>query len=314
MTKLAFVFPGQGSQYVGMGKELFDNFNIVKETFEEASDNLGLDMKKLCFEGPEEILVQTENTQPAILTTSVAFLRVLEAEGVDCSITAGLSLGEYGALVKANALKFADAVKLVKKRGKFMQEAVPIGVGTMAAILGLEREVLVKCLEETKDYGIVEAANFNSPGQIVISGEVKAVEAAIKKISEAGAKKAVLLPVSAPFHSSLLKPAGDNLKIELNNIEIFDPSIPVVSNVTAKKLLKKEEIAPALVNQVSSSVLWHDSVKLMLEEEVSTFIEVGPGKALSGFIKKIAKTEGYKANTLNAEDLNSLKSVLNTVK
>ncbi|QUH26251.1 ACP S-malonyltransferase [Serpentinicella alkaliphila] len=314
MTKLAFVFPGQGSQYVGMGKELFDNFNIVKDTFEEASDSLGLDMKKLCFEGPEDILVQTENTQPAILTTSVAFLRVLLSEGVDCSITAGLSLGEYGALVKSKAIKFTDAVKLVKKRGKFMQEAVPLGIGTMAAILGLEREVLVKCLEESKEYGIVEAANFNSPGQIVISGEVKAVEAAIKKISEAGAKKAVLLPVSAPFHSSLLKPAGDNLKIELNNIEIFDPSIPVVSNVTASKLLAKEEIAPALVKQVSSSVLWHDSVKLMLEEEVSTFIEVGPGKALSAFIKKIAKTEGYKANTLNVDDLNSLKSVLNTIK
>lgn len=311
MSKLAFVFPGQGSQYVGMGKELFDNFNIVKETFEEASDNLGLDMKKLCFEGPEEILVQTENTQPAILTTSVAFLRVLEAEGLDCNITAGLSLGEYGALVKAKALKFEDAVKLVKKRGKFMQEAVPLGVGTMAAILGLERDELIKCLEETKEYGIVEAANFNSPGQIVISGEVRAVEAAIKKALESGAKKAVLLPVSAPFHSSLLKPAGENLRAELENVEIYDPLMPVVSNVSAQKLLTKGDIGPALVKQVSSSVLWHDSVKLMLEEEVTTFVEVGPGKALSGFIKRIAKTEGFKASILNVEDLNTLKSVLN---
>jgi len=311
MTKLAFVFPGQGSQYVGMGKELFENFNIVKETYEEASDNLGIDMKKLCFEGPEDALVQTENTQPAILTSSVAFLRVIESEGINCDMTAGLSLGEYGSLVTSKAITFRDAVKLVKKRGKFMQEAVPLGVGTMAAILGLEREQLLTCLEETKGFGTVEAANFNSPGQIVISGEVKAVEEAIKKASEMGAKKAVLLPVSAPFHSSLLRPAGENLKIELEKINISDPIIPVVSNVYAQKMMTREEIAPALVKQVSSSVLWHDSVKLMLNEGVTTFVEIGPGKALSGFIKRIAKTEGYKVNILNVEDLNTLNSLLN---
>ncbi|MBM7613623.1 ACP S-malonyltransferase [Alkaliphilus hydrothermalis] len=311
MSKIAFVFPGQGAQYVGMGKEIFDNFQVARDVFEEASDYLNLDMKKLCFEGPNEELVKTENTQPAILTTSVATLRVLEMEGFTCSITAGLSLGEYTSLVKANVLDFKDAVRIVKNRGKFMQEAVPLGVGTMAAILGLDREILEKCLAESSGAGVVEAANFNSPGQIVISGEVEAVEVAMEKAKEMGAAKAVLLPVSAPFHSSLLKPAGERLHEELLKYEVKNPQIPVVTNVAAQILNNKDEVVPALVEQVSKSVLWEDSVDLMIKEGVDTFIEIGPGKALTGFIKRIAKTNKYEVKLSNVDKLEDLKKILN---
>ncbi len=311
MGKIAFVFPGQGAQYVGMGKEVVENFSLAKEVFEEASDNLGLDMEKLCFEGPEEELVKTENTQPAILTTSIALLRVLEKEGLDCSITAGLSLGEYSALVKSNVLQFKDAVRLVKSRGKFMQEAVPLGVGTMAAIMGLDRAAVEACLTECSGYGVVEAANFNMPGQIVISGEVNAVKAAVDKATEMGAMKAVLLPVSAPFHCSLLKPAGERLHEELVKYEVNSPIIPVVSNVNAKIIQSKEDIIPTLVDQVSKSVLWEDSVELMLKDGFDTFIEIGPGKTLSGFIKRIAKNNKVKVKTYNIEDVEGIKSLLN---
>lgn len=199
MNKIAFIFPGQGAQYVGMGKDFFDNFPVARTVFEEASYETDMDMKELCFEDPQNELTKTENTQPAILTTSIAILRVLEKEGFTCGITAGLSLGEYASLVKSNVFSFGDAVRLVQKRGRYMQNEVPIGVGTMAAILGLDREKVKLCIESSRQYGIVEAANYNCPGQIVVSGEIKAVESTVKIAKEIGAKKAVLLSVSAPF-------------------------------------------------------------------------------------------------------------------
>lgn len=311
MMKTAFVFPGQGSQYVGMGKEIANNFAIAKRVYEEAGDNLSLDMAKLCFEGPYTELVKTENTQPAILTTSIAILRTLEEMGVDCGITAGLSLGEYSSLVKSGVLQFGDAVKLVKKRGKYMQEAVPLGVGVMAAIIGLDRKELEECLKSCGQYGLVEVANYNSPGQIVISGETEAVKMAVKKSSELGARKAVLLPVSAPFHCSLLKVAGEKLKKDLEVLEISSPKVPIITNVKAKVLKDKEEVIPILVKQVSNSVLWQDSVELMIEGDVSTFVEIGPGKTLTSFIKRIAKAMGKNVNAYNVEDMDGLKTLIN---
>ncbi|KAB3531420.1 ACP S-malonyltransferase [Alkaliphilus serpentinus] len=313
MGKRAFVFPGQGAQYVGMGKTLVDNFQVAKEAFEEASHQLNYDMKKLCFEGPDEELIKTENTQPAILTASIAALRVLEKEGIACDMTAGLSLGEYASLVKSNVFSFGDAVKIVKNRGKYMQEAVPAGVGTMAAILGLPRTELEKCLKDSQQYGIVETANLNSPGQIVISGEVDAVKSAVGRAIELGAKKAVILPVSAPFHCSLLKPAGERLKADLANYKINNPEIGVITNVEARYLEGKDAVLPSLVKQVSSSVLWQDSVEFMINEGVDTFIEIGPGKTLSAFIKKIAKNMSLKVETLNVEDIDGVKEILNTL-
>lgn len=312
MKNVAFVFPGQGAQYVGMGKDFVDHFRIAKEIFRESSDAIHLDVEKLCFEGPENELMKTENTQPAILTTSVAILKVLENEGFDCSMTAGLSLGEYTSLVKSNVITFKDAVQLVKKRGKYMQDEVPEGVGTMAAILGLDRGPLESCLEKAKAYGIVEAANYNSPGQIVISGEVKAVEAAVSLASEAGAKKAVILPVSAPFHCSLLKGAGEKLKKDLELLKINDPQVPVVTNVEAKILSSRFNVIPSLVEQVSKSVLWEDSISMMINEGIENFIEIGPGRALGSFIKKIAKIRGKKVNTFSIEDVQSFKELIQT--
>lgn len=311
MGKTAFIFPGQGAQYVGMGKEFFDNFSVSRAIFEEASDEINIDMKKLCFEGPEDQLIRTENTQPAILTASIAILRAIEGEGINCHMTAGLSLGEYSSLVKSNVFSFKDAVKMVQKRGRYMQNEVPIGLGTMAAILGLDRERLQLCIEDSSQYGLVEVANYNSPGQIVISGEIKAVEAAVKKAKEAGARRALILPVSAPFHCSLLKGAGEKLRKELEKLSINEPELPLVTNVEAKILLSKLHVIPALVNQVSRSVLWEDCVSLMIEEGVKTFVEIGPGKTLSSFVKRIAKSKEVEVNTYNVEYIDDLNHLLN---
>lgn len=311
MNKIAFIFPGQGAQYVGMGKDFFDNFSIARTVFEEASDETGIDMKRLCFEDSGNELVKTENTQPAILTTSVAILRVLGEEGIDCDITAGLSLGEYASLVKSNVFSFGDAVGLVQKRGRYMQNEVPIGIGTMAAILGLDREKLEPCIKGSKQHGIVEAANYNCPGQIVISGEVKAVEAAVKKAEEAGAKKAIILPVSAPFHCSLLKGAGEKLKKDLERLNINEPEIPVVTNVSAKILSSKSEVIPSLVNQVSKSILWEDSISLMIDRGVTNFIEVGPGGILSSLVKRIAENKKAEVNIYSVGNIDNFKQLLN---
>lgn len=306
MTKIALLFPGQGAQYAGMGKELADNYPVAMEIFDKANNVLGFDLKSMCFNGPEEELSKTENTQPSILTTSIAIYSVLKSYGFRPYITAGLSLGEYGALIASEAMAFEDAVVLVKKRGKYMQEAVPLGVGTMAAVMGLDKEEIKEVIENSKDAGIVEPANYNCPGQIVIAGEVKAVEKACSIAKEKGAKRAMMLPVSAPFHCSMLKPAGQKLEIEIDKINIKELEIPVVSNATSELYPGKAEVKNLLVQQVYNPVRWEDCVKTMLEQGVDTFVEVGPGKALSAFIKKIDK----EVNIINVEDLSSLNKAL----
>lgn len=306
LNKIAFVYPGQGAQYPGMGEELANAFPSAMEVFSKASDALGMDMKELCFRGTEEDLKKTENTQPTILTVSVALTKILEEKGIKADYTAGLSLGEYSALVYAGALDFADGVKLVRKRGQYMQEAVPAGEGTMAAIMNLDRELLLEGLKEASEFGIVEAANYNCPGQIVIAGATPAIEKACEILKAKGAKRAMVLPVSAPFHSSMLKPAGEMLEKELSGVPVNELKVPVISNVDADLVPSKENVKPNLIKQVSSSVLWEDSVRKMLELGVTTFIEIGPGKALSGFIKKIDK----EAVILNVEDLASLEKTL----
>ncbi|AEM78850.1 ACP S-malonyltransferase [Thermoanaerobacter wiegelii] len=306
--KVAFIYPGQGAQYAGMGKEIYQKYQEAREIFERADEALGFSISELCFEGPEEELMKTENTQPAILTVSVALTKVLQKRGINAEVTAGLSLGEYSSLVLAEALDFEDAVRLVKNRGKYMQEVVPQGVGTMAAILGLENEVVEEICRTVSQVGIVEPANYNCPGQLVISGEVKAVEKAVELAKEKGAKRAVVLAVSAPFHCSMLKKAGELLERDLEKIEIKDLKIPVVSNVTAD-YASKDQVKDLLIKQVSHPVLWEQSVKRMIEDGVDTFVEIGPGKTLTGFVKKIDKTK----NAYNFEDEESLLKTLSAL-
>ncbi|MGE4284294.1 MAG: ACP S-malonyltransferase [Clostridia bacterium] len=306
MGKIAFVFPGQGAQSVGMGKDLVENYCVADAIYEKAAESLGLNMKAMIFDGDEETLKITENTQPAILTTSIACFEVLKEYGIKPDVVAGLSLGEYSAHVAAGSIDFSDAVQLVRKRGKYMQEAVPIGVGTMAAILGLDTSLVMECCEEAKDAGIVEPANFNCPGQIVVAGDTKAVEKVCEIAKEKGAKRAMLLPVSAPFHCSMLKPAGDKLAVELDNLVIKEMSIPVIANVNAEYVKDKEQIKELLIQQVSNSVKWEESIKRMIKDGVDIFIEVGPGKALSGFIKKIDNS----VKVYNIENVPSLKKIL----
>lgn len=309
MGKTAFIFPGQGAQYIGMGREIAAEYKAASDIFDQASEAIELDMKKMIFEGDEETLKITENTQPAIVTASVACLQPLLERGITPDFTAGLSLGEYSAHVASGTVDFRTAVKLVRKRGRFMQEAVPLGVGTMAAILGLAREDVLECCREASAYGIVEPANFNCPGQISIAGEIKAVEKAMELCSSKGAKRAILLAVSAPFHCSMLKPAGDKLMSELEKIEFSDIKIPLVANVTAETVKTPSDIRELLARQVSSPVLWEDSIRLMMDQGVDTFIEIGPGKVLSGFIKKINK----EARSFNIEDLASLEKTLGEI-
>ena len=306
---IAFIFPGQGAQYIGMAKEICSQYPKALEVFKLASKALNIDMEEMVFNGDEQTLKITENTQPAILTASIACLVPILNAGIEADFAAGLSLGEYAAHVYSGTLTFSEAVRLVKRRGKFMQEAVPAGVGAMAAIVGLGREELLKVCEQAKEYGVVEPDNFNCPGQIVISGEVLAVDKASAMALEKGAIRAVPLPVSAPFHCSMLISAGDMLEIEMENVDIQSMKVPVVTNISGE-IVQEGHVRQTLVQQVSNSVLWEDCVQTMIALGVDTFVEIGPGKVLSGFIKKINKN----VTTLNVEDITSLEATLKVLK
>lgn len=303
--KTAFIFSGQGAQYRGMGKELCENFKCADEIFERAEKSLGFSVKEICFEN-EEQLNKTEFTQPSILTMSTAALKVLEEHGIKADYAAGLSLGEYSAYVASGAFSFDETVSLVRKRGRFMTEAVPEGVGAMYAILGLDRKTVEDTCEEYKQYGFVSPANYNAPGQIVIAGEAEVAEKTATALKEKGAKMTVKLNVSGPFHTALLKPASDKLAVELEKMTISDMNIPVITNVTGTEVEKKEDIIPLLIKQVMSPVKWEDTVNYLYNKGVDTFIEVGPGKTLSGFVKRTVK--GVKI--YNVEDMKSLEKTL----
>ena len=291
MSKTAFVFPGQGAQAVGMGKDAYEASDQSRAIFEQADEALGFSLSRIIFEGPDEVLKQTANTQPALLTVSVALLEALEGRGLKPDYVAGHSLGEYSALVAAGVLSFADAVRTVRARGQFMEQAVPSGQGAMAAVLGAERETLAKlCAAITSEGSAVELANVNCPGQIVVSGTAEGVQAVIERgKEEAGAKRVIPLEVSGPFHSSLMKPAAANLQDTLADIPMKDASVPVVANVTANAVTAAKEIRGLLVEQVYSPVLWEDSVRYLIEQGVDTFVEIGSGTVLAGLIKKIDK-------------------------
>ncbi|MEC1520889.1 ACP S-malonyltransferase [Neobacillus niacini] len=311
MGKIAFVFPGQGSQTVGMGHSLAEQYPEVMQYFKKADERLSVELSKLIFEGPQEGLTKTVNTQPALLTTSLAILERFQKAAIKPDFVAGHSLGEYTALVAAGALTFEDGVYAVRKRGEFMEGAVPNGEGSMAAILGLDREPLSKVTAEVSDTGFpVSLANLNCPGQIVISGSRKGVELASASAKEAGAKRAIPLEVSGPFHSSLMKPAASELRQVLDELDMKDAGIPVIANVSANPMTKAEEIKENLIEQLYSPVLWEDSVVKMIDLGVDTFIEIGPGKVLSGLIKKINRS----VKTYSISDEESCQSVIEALK
>jgi len=288
---IAFLFPGQGSQAPGMGKDLAEKYPVARQTFEEADDALGYKLSKLCFEGPEEVLRLTEITQPAILTTSIAALRVLETQIPKPAFVAGHSLGEYSAHVAAGTFTFADALRTVRSRGKYMQEAVPAGMGAMAAILGMDLDKVTAVCRDAAQGEVCEPANINSPEQIVISGNAAAVERAAKLADERGAKKAKMLPVSAPFHCSLMKPAQDRLAADLNALKMQRPAYPVACNVDAALVTDELRTRDTLTRQVTGSVKWDQCVRLLIENGAQTFIEVGPGKVLWGLMRQIDRSK-----------------------
>jgi [acyl-carrier-protein] S-malonyltransferase len=309
MPKIAFLFPGQGSQYPGMGRELAQSFPAAREVFEAADAALGFPLSKICFEGPAEELQLTANTQPAILAVSAAASQVLADRGVHPAFVAGHSLGEYSALVAADALSLADAVTLVRKRGQYMQEAVPLGVGAMAALLGMEPAAVESICAEVALDEVVSPANLNSPGQIVIAGHASAVQRAVELAKTRGAKRAILLNVSAPFHCALMKPAGHRLAIDLDALRIEESTVPLLNNADAQIVRSAEAVRDGLKRQVTAPVRWAESMRRLLDEGVDLFVEVGPGKVLSGLMRQIDRN----AKCLHAEDSASLSEVLAAV-
>src|SRR5262245_23543039 len=302
--KIAFVFPGQGAQYAGMGRDIAEKFSAARAVFDEVDAALDFPLSRLCFEGPEEELKLTENTQPAILATSIALFRLLEQKGIRPDFVAGHSLGEYSALVAAGGLKLGEAATLLRKRGRYMQEAVPVGVGAMAALLGLDLPAVQSVCERAAEGQIVSPANLNSSGQIVIAGNREAVERAVSIAKETGAKRAIFLQVSAPFHCALLKPAEERLSLDLDRCSISDLRCPLVTNVDAQSIRTGSEARSALKRQVSRPVRWQEIIQHLLDEGVRTFVEVGPGKVLLGLIRSIDKS----ATMLNAEDEKSVEN------
>lgn len=309
--KTAFLFPGQGSQKVGMVQDLYGKYESVKELIKTADDTLGFSISKLMFEGPDTELMKTEFTQPAILTASVCCWTVLKENGVEPDMVAGHSLGEYSALVAAGAMSFADAVYTVHKRGKFMQEAVPLGEGGMAAVIGSDPETITAvCLSVSTKEAPVEPVNFNCPGQTVIAGETKAVEKACVALKEAGAKRAIMLKVSAPFHSTLMEPAALRLKEVLDKIDIKDATIPVIANYNAREETKAEEIRNNLVAQAAHAVHWEASVRNLIALSCERMVECGPGTVLTGFMRKINRN----ISSYHAEDIATIEEVVKTLK
>jgi [acyl-carrier-protein] S-malonyltransferase len=309
MGKVAFVFPGQAAQYPGMGKELAEKYPAARAVFEEADKALGFSISKMCFEGSEEELKQTANTQPAILTVSVAIYRVLAEKGITPDFVAGHSLGEYSALVAGGALQFGDAVRIVRKRGTYMQDAVPAGQGAMAAIMGLSPAVVTEVCKRVAENEICAPANLNSPEQTVISGHAGAVKRAVESASQQGAKRAVILAVSAPFHCALMMPAQEKLEQDLKKIQFAALRVPVVTNVDADTIETGDAARDALVRQVSMPVRWEESVRLLIDEGVNTFVEVGPGRVLSGLLRQIERSVA----TLNVEDEKSLTATVEKI-
>jgi [acyl-carrier-protein] S-malonyltransferase len=307
--KIALIFPGQGSQLVGMGKDLAEKYPVARHTFEEADEALGYNLSQACFEGPEDQLRLTEVTQPAILTASIAALRVVETQLPKPCFVAGHSLGEYSAHVASGTLSFADAVRTVRNRGKYMQEAVPVGVGAMAAILGMDLEKVAGVCRDAAQGGVCAPANINSPEQVVISGNTAAVERAAKLADERGAKRAKLLPVSAPFHCSLMKPAQDRLEEDLKKLTMHKPVYPVACNVDADFVDDDLRTLDTLVRQVTGSVKWDQCMRLLVAQGVETFIEVGPGKVLCGLMRQIDRSK----TCLNVGDEGSLKRTVDNL-